>query len=113
MKKLLFGVIVAALGLSSCDTPVGKGAGYGAAGGAIIGGIAGGTVRSAALGSAAGAAAGALIGALVQDSERNRYYREAPREVIAWATHGRPGIVRSPYYPHSLIDVRDIPPGPW
>jgi hypothetical protein len=112
MKKLLFGVIVAALGLSSCDTPVGQGAGYGATGGAIIGGIAGGTVRSAALGSAAGAAAGALIGALVQDSERNRYYREAPPGGYPYGQPtGEPGIVRSPYYPHSLIDVRNIPPG--
>jgi len=48
MKMLFLGVIVAALGLSSCETPVGQGAGYGAAGGAIIGGLAGGTVRSAA-----------------------------------------------------------------
>jgi hypothetical protein len=57
-------LFVAALGLSSCETPVGQGAGYGAAGGAIIGGLAGGTVRSAAIGAAAGAATGALIGAI-------------------------------------------------
>ena|SRR5690348_10735394 len=67
MKMLFLGVIVAALGLSSCETPVGQGAGYGAAGGAIIGGLAGGTVRSAAIGAAAGAATGALIGAIVQE----------------------------------------------
>ena len=71
-------VIVAALGLSSCETPVGQGAGYGAAGGAIIGGLAGGTVRSAAIGGAAGAATGALIGAIVQENQRDRYYRDAP-----------------------------------
>jgi len=79
MKMLFLGVIVAALGLSSCETPVGQGAGYGAAGGAIIGGLAGGTVRSAAIGAAAGAATGALIGAIVQENQRDRYYREAPQ----------------------------------
>jgi len=112
MKKLLFSVTVAALGLSSCDTPVGQGAGYGAAGGAIIGGIAGGTVRSAAIGSAAGAAAGTLIGAIVQDSQRQQYYREAPPGGYPYGRFtGEPGIVRSPYYPHALVDVGSIPPG--
>src|SRR5215475_10364942 len=100
MKMLFLVVIVAALGLSSCETPVGQGAGYGAAGGAIIGGLAGGTVRSAAIGSAAGAAAGALIGAIVQENQRDRYYRDAPE---GGYPYGRPtatmGIVRSPYYP--------------
>jgi hypothetical protein len=112
MKILFYGVIVAAFGLSACDTPVGQGVGYGAAGGAIIGGLAGGTVQSAAIGSAAGAATGALIGAIVQDSYRNQYYRDAPPGGYPYGRFtGEPGIVRSPYYPHSLIDVRNIPPG--
>ena len=112
MKILWLAVLAVALCLSSCDTPVGQGAGYGAAGGAIIGGLAGGTVRSAAIGSAAGAATGALIGAIVQDSQRERYYREAPPGGYPYAQPtGEPGIVRSPYYPHSLVDVRNVPPG--
>jgi outer membrane protein with glycine zipper len=92
--------------------PVGEGAGYGAAGGAVIGGLAGGTVRSAAIGSAAGAGLGALIGAIVQEEDRDRYYAERPE---GGYPYGRPteyrGIVRSPYYPHNLIDVSGIPHG--
>ena len=112
MKMLFLGVIVAALCLSSCETPVGQGAGYGAAGGAIIGGLAGGTVRSAAIGSAAGAATGALIGAIVQENQRDRYYSKTPPGGYPYGRPTRePGIVRSPYYPYSLIDVRGAPPG--
>src|SRR5262252_8179860 len=99
MKMLALVVIVAALGLSSCESPIGQGAGYGAAGGAVIGGLAGGTVRSAAIGSASGAGLGALIGAIVQDG----YPYGRPTE--------RSSIVRSPYYPHNLIDVSGIPAG--
>src|SRR5262245_37461222 len=112
MKMLALGVIVAALCLSSCETPVGQGAGYGAAGGAIIGGLAGGTGRRAARGSAAGAATAALLGASVQESQRDRYYSEAPPGGYPYGRPTRePGIVRSPYYPYSLIDVRGAPPG--
>ncbi len=112
MKIFVFSSLALALALSSCDTPVGQGAGYGAAGGAIIGGLAGGSVRNAAIGAGAGAGLGALIGAIVQDSDRQRYYQNAPQ---GGYPYGRPteyrGLVRSPYYPHNLIDVRDIPPG--
>jgi hypothetical protein len=75
-------------------------------------GLAGGTARSAAIGSGAGAAIGALIGAIVQENQRDRYYCDAP---VGGYPYGRPtevpGIVRSPYYPYSLIDVRDAPAG--
>jgi hypothetical protein len=114
MRKefLIFCVCVTALGFSACDTPVGEGAGYGAASGAIIGGIAGGNLRSAAIGSAAGAGLGALIGAIVEDSDRDRYYADEPRRGYPY---GQPteyrGIVRSPYPPHHLVDVSDIPRG--
>jgi Glycine zipper len=114
MKKcfLLVGAAAGALTLVSCDTPVGQGAGYGAAGGAIIGGLAGGTTRNAAIGAAAGAGLGALIGAIVQDSQRDRYYRDAPSGGYPMARETQyPGIVRSPYYPYHLIDVSRIPPG--
>ncbi|MGA8654926.1 MAG: glycine zipper domain-containing protein [Chthoniobacterales bacterium] len=110
--KLFLGATAALLFLSACDTPVGQGAGYGAAGGAIIGGAAGGTVRTAAIGAAAGAGLGALIGAIVQDSERDRYYRNAPSGGYPVAEpSGYPGLVRSPYYPNNLVDVRGIPRG--
>jgi hypothetical protein len=114
MKKGLFVVSLglAALGFSSCDTPVGEGAGYGAAGGAVLGAMIGGNVRSAAMGSAAGAGLGALIGAIVQDSDRHRYDREEPPDGYPYGipTDYR-GIVRSPYSPHRLIDVSGIPRG--
>jgi hypothetical protein len=104
--------LMLAVGFSACDSPIGAGAGYGAAGGAVIGGLAGGTVRSAAIGSAAGAGLGALIGAMVQEHDRDRYYAERPE---GGYPYGQPteyrGIVRSPYYPHNLIDVAGIPHG--
>jgi Glycine zipper len=109
---LLVTTFALGVGFSSCDSPIGQGAGYGAAGGAIIGGLAGGTVRSAAIGSAAGAGLGALVGAMVQESDRERYYAERPPDGYPY---GRPteyrGIVRSPYYPHNLIDVTGVPSG--
>lgn len=112
IPKVILGATGALLVLSACDSPVGQGAGYGAAGGAIIGGAAGGTVRTAALGAAAGAGLGALIGAIVQDSERYRYYQDAPPGGYpVGQPSGYPGLVRSPYYPHNLIDVRGIPSG--
>ncbi len=111
-QLVIIGALASALALASCDTPVGEGAGYGAAGGAIIGGIAGGSVRNAAIGAAAGAGLGALIGAIVQDSDRDRYYRSAPPGGYPVGRETQyPGIVRSPYYPHNLIDVSRIPPG--
>jgi YMGG-like Gly-zipper len=109
---LVMGLVFAALGFSSCDTPTGEGAGYGAAGGAVLGAMIGGNMRSAAIGSAAGAGLGALIGAIVQDSDRTRYDREEPRDGYPYGipTDYR-GIVRSPYSPHHLIDVTGIPHG--
>src|ERR1700736_1890913 len=114
MKKgfLVLSLGLTAIGLSSCDTPVGEGAGYGAAGGAILGAMAGGNVRNGATGSAAGAGLGALIGAIVQDSDRERYYRAEPQNGYQYGIPTDcPGIVRSPYSPHRLIDVSGIPPG--
>jgi hypothetical protein len=109
---LLAGGLFLVVGFSACDSPIGAGAGYGAASGAVIGGIAGGTVRSAAIGSAAGAGLGALIGAIVQENDRERYYAERPE---GGYPYGQPteyhGLVRSPYYPHHLIDVSGIPHG--
>jgi len=100
MKMLFLGVIVAALGLSSCETPVGQGAGYGAAGGAIIGGLAGGTVRSAAIGAAAGAATGALIGAIVQENQRRSLLpRGASGRLPVRAANGRTGDSAEPLLP--------------
>jgi predicted small secreted protein len=114
MKKNLLGIIsFIALGcfvLSSCDTPVGQGAGVGAATGAIIGGAATGHVRGAAIGAAAGAAAGALIGAAVEEDQAARYGPPPPGgfPFARWA--GTPGFYYSPYTGR-VYDLRGVPPG--
>src|SRR5436189_5789802 len=87
---------ISALILSSCDTPVGQGAGWGAATGAIIGGAATGHVRGAAIGAAAGAAAGALVGAAVQEDQVARYGPPPPGGFPIAPLAGPPGFAYSP-----------------
>ncbi|MEY2487917.1 MAG: Glycine zipper [Verrucomicrobiota bacterium] len=108
---IISGAALLALTLNSCDTPRGAGAGYGAAAGAIIGGAATGRVRGAAIGAAAGAATGALIGSAIQEDEARRTAPPPPEGYPFGRRTGTPGLVRSPYPPHSLVDVRGIPPG--
>ncbi len=97
------------LALSSCETPVGQGAGIGAASGALIGaGAAGG--RGAAIGAGAGLLAGALVGAAIEaDQERN--YHAPPGGYPYAQRTGTPGYVYSPYGEHNVIDVRGVPRG--
>ena len=95
---------------SSCETPVGQGAGLGAATGAIIGGAATGRVRGAAIGAGIGAATGALLGAAVEEDQYG-YYRGRPVSYYPFARPtGRPGFYRSPYT-GGLYDLRDVPHG--
>src|SRR5213593_5173484 len=96
--------------LSSCETPVGQGAGIGAATGAIIGGAATGHVRGAAIGAAAGAAAGALVGAAVEEDQAARYGPPPPGgyPYARWA--GTAGFYYSPYTGR-VYDLRGVPPG--
>jgi predicted small secreted protein len=103
-------VALASLILSSCETPVGQGAGWGAATGAIIGGAATGHVRGAAIGAAAGAAAGALIGAAIEEDQAVRYGPPPPGgfPFARWA--GTPGFFYSPYTGR-VYDLRGVPPG--
>src|SRR5437763_11153605 len=88
---------ISALILSSCDTPVGQGAGWGAATGAIIGGAATGNDRGAAIGAAAGAAAGTLVGAAVEEDQAARYGPPPPRGCPFGRWAGTPGFCYSPY----------------
>src|SRR6266446_2596192 len=103
-------VALTCLVLSSCETPVGQGAGWGAASGAIIGGAATGHVRGAAIGAAAGAAAGALFGAAIEEDQAARYGPPPPGgfPVARWA--GTPGFYYSPYTGR-VYDLRGVPPG--
>ncbi|MEO5719409.1 MAG: glycine zipper domain-containing protein [Chthoniobacterales bacterium] len=116
MKKYFIPAVSAAilvplaLSLSSCETPVGQGAGFGAATGAIIGGAATGRVRGAAIGAGAGALAGALVGAAIQEDQA-RYYHAPPGGYPYGQRTGTPGYVYSPYGRHNVIDVRGVPPG--
>jgi osmotically inducible lipoprotein OsmB len=107
--------ILLAMGLSSCETPEGQGAGFGAvtgaAAGALIGGAAAGG-RGAAIGAGAGALAGALTGAAIAADQRS-YYHPPPGGYPYGRPTGSPGYVYSPYGPHNVIDVRGVPPGAW
>ena len=105
------GAALLALTLNSCDTPTGRGAAYGAATGAIIGAAATGNARAASIGAAAGAAAGALIGRAIQEDQAERTAPPPPGGYPWGRRTGSYGLVRSPYPPHRLVDVRDIPPG--
>ncbi len=101
--------LLTTLALSSCETPVGQGAGIGAASGALIGaGAAGG--RGAAIGAGAGLLAGALVGAAVE-ADQERYYHAPPGGYPAAQLTGTPGYVISPYGRHNTIDVRGVPRG--
>lgn len=96
--------------LSSCETPVGQGAGWGAATGAIIGGAATGNVRGASIGAAAGAAAGALTGAAIQQEQVARY-GPPPAGGYPYARFaGTPGLYYSPYTGR-VYNLRGVPHG--
>ena len=102
---------ILALSLTSCDTPVGQGAGIGAASGAIIGGLATNRVAGAAAGAAIGAAAGSLVGLAVQQSDAESYGPTPNRGYPLATTTSRKGFVISPYAPYHEIDVQAIPRG--
>src|SRR5947208_11008477 len=117
MKKLFIPAVSAALlltmGLTSCETPPGQGAGFGAltgaAAGALIGGGAAGG-RGAAIGAGAGLLAGALVGAAI-DADQARNYHAPPGGYPYAQPTETPGYVTSPYGHHNLIDVRGVPSG--
>lgn len=106
------------LAFTGCETS-GQSTMAGAAAGAAIGGLLHGRGRDAFHGAAIGAGAGYLLGKLVQNERRYAYergyddargYHREPRYPYGRFTD-EPGIVRSPYRPYHLIDVRGIPPG--
>ena len=100
MKKNTFLVTSAlafiSLGMTSCETPTGQGAGWGAVTGAVLGAAATGDARGAAVGALIGAHTGATIGAMVELDERG-YYDGHPRHYYPYArpTDSR-GVVQSP-----------------
>ena len=107
---IVSGVLLSCLFLTSCDTPVGRGAAWGAATGAIIGAAATGNVRAASIGAAAGAAAGALTGKIVQENQAAQYGPPPPGgyPYARWA--GTRGFYYSPYTGR-IYNLREVPPG--
>lgn len=102
-----------ALALNSCETATGTGALVGAGTGALIagGGHHGYHHRGDTLaGAAIGAGVGALIGAAIDADERG-YYQGHPGDYYPMGRRVGQGLVRSPYPPHAIVDVRGIPRG--
>ena len=124
MKKINSAVAalsaVSALALNSCETAAGTGALVGAGTGALIGSAVGGghhgyyhggSAEGALAGAAIGAAAGALVGAAIDADERG-YYDGHPANYYPLGRRTEtPGLLRSPYPPHNLVDVRGVPRG--
>src|SRR5213078_3752334 len=105
MKKNFLAIVsfiaLSSFVLSSCDTPVGQGAGIGAATG---------NVRGAAIGAAAGAAAGTLVGAAVEEDQAARYGPPPPGGFPFGRWAGPPAFYYSPYTGR-VYDLRSVPPG--
>lgn len=122
MKNLIPSLSIALFGVfafTGCET-TGQSALAGAATGAAVGGLLHGRGDQALAGAAIGAGAGALIGHVAKQ-QRERAYDEGYyagsgrqpgyRGYPVAARTSRYGLVRSPYAPGHLIDVRGIPSG--
>lgn len=120
MKKKNLAVVAVALcsafALNSCETATGTGALVGAGTGAVIASNTGprgyysdNTGRTVA-GAAIGAGVGALIGAAIDADERG-YYEGHPGDYYPYGRRVGRGLVRSPYPPNAIVDVRGIPGG--
>lgn len=108
---------VGAFALNSCETAAGTGALVGAGTGALIAnstgphGYYGDNGGRTLAGAAIGAGAGALIGAAI-DADQRGYYQGHEAGYYAYGQRtGTPGLLRSPYPPYALVDVRGIPRG--
>lgn len=119
--SILSATVCVPLLFTGCETP-GKTSLLGAGVGAAIASAGG---HSALRGAGIGAGAGALLGILAQRERRRgyeegyydrrggrrAYYYEEHRDYPYGTRTAQRGYVRSPYSPHNLIDVRDIPRG--
>lgn len=121
--------LVILVALPGCETP-GRTAMFGAATGAVIGSAVsprghGRRGEGALVGAAIGAGTGYLLGKVAQTERRRAYdagYEDArqnsrydddryePEYPLGRRT-SEPGVVRSPYPPHRLIDVSGLPRG--
>jgi predicted small secreted protein len=108
---VIFVLTLTTLGLSSCETPTGQGAGWGAATGALVGAAVTGDVQGAATGALIGGASGAIVGAAIEADQANRYGTAPSRGYPYGRSTGTPGLYQSPYPPHQVYDLRGIPHG--
>lgn len=109
--SFVLALVLITVGLTSCETPTGQGAGWGAATGALIGAAATGNVQGAATGALIGGASGAIIGAAVEADQANRYGRAPSRGYPYGRSTGTPGYYQSPYPPYQVYNLRGIPHG--
>ncbi len=91
----------AAITLSSCDTPTGRGAAIGAGTGAVVGGP---------VGAVVGAAGGALVGAAVEEKRAAEYGPVPSGGYPVAQSTGQPGMYTSPYT-HKMYDLHGVPRG--
>jgi hypothetical protein len=117
MKKNILPIIAVALfvavAFTSCETAAGTGALWGATTGAVLGGLTShhNSAEGAAIGAIIGANTGAIIGASIDEAHAVRY-GPRPRGGFPFARPTeRPGLYVSPYPPHRVYDLRDVPPG--
>jgi len=114
MKIYRLAVVAAAalgaLALNSCETATGTGALVGAGAGALVGNAGGGSRGDTIAGAAIGAGAGALIGAAI-DADQRGYYEGHEASYYPMGRRVGQGLVRSPYPPNAVVDVRGIPRG--
>lgn len=108
---IVLALVLVTVGLTSCETPTGQGAGWGAATGALIGAAATGNVQGAATGALIGGASGAIIGAAVEADQANRYGARPSRGYPYGRHTGTPGYYQSPYPPYQVYNLRGIPHG--
>ena len=111
-------VATSAFALNSCETATGTGALIGAGTGALIGGQSGGgyynrggNTSGAIAGAAIGAGAGALIGAAIDADDRGYYEGHEESYYPYGQRTGTRGLLRSPYPPYAIVDVRGVPRG--
>ncbi|CAN5621604.1 hypothetical protein BH18VER1_BH18VER1_21940 [soil metagenome] len=108
-------VSVAALSFNSCETATGTGALIGAGAGAAIASNTGphgyhhDRGGRTLAGAAIGAGAGALIGAAIDANNATRYGPR--RSEYPYGSFVGNGLVRSPYAPYQVYDLRGVPRG--
>ena len=116
MKKNILPILAVALfvagAFTSCETATGTGALWGATTGAVLGGLTSHhhSAEGAAIGAIIGANTGAIIGSEIDRAHAVRYGPHRGEFPFAQPTERR-GFYVSPYPPHRVYDLRNVPHG--